>query len=195
MGLDSSQACINFCFGYSVFLEAHLQAIINSLECWQNIQTCRQAGDDTTLGKSSGSRPNSERGGGGRAECSRASWGKWLLFPSSPLSKPHHPHRPKGRQWAPEPPPADPLCALPPDLPGVRLCRRVEGGKGPEEVSSGSSPGLAQWQRVNLKNRLGHSLESRQRGDELTTGQICLDHPQSRAQRCQKQAAGPERPP
>lgn len=64
MGLDSSQACINFCFGYSVFLEAHLQAIINSLECWQNIQTCRQASDDTTLGKSSGSRPNSEQGGG-----------------------------------------------------------------------------------------------------------------------------------
>lgn len=63
MGLDSSQACINFCFGYSVFLEAHLQAIINSLECWQNIQTCRQASDDTTLGKSSGSRPNSEKGG------------------------------------------------------------------------------------------------------------------------------------
>lgn len=54
MGLDGSQACINFCFGYSVFLEAHLQVIINSLECWQNIQTCRQASDDTTLGKSSG---------------------------------------------------------------------------------------------------------------------------------------------
>lgn len=63
MGLDSSQACINFCFGYSVFLEAHLQVIINSLECWQNIQTCRQASDDTTLGKSSGSRPDSEQGG------------------------------------------------------------------------------------------------------------------------------------
>lgn len=68
MGLDGSQACINFCFGYSVFLEAHLQAIINSLECWQNIQTCRQASDDTTLGKSSGSRPNPERGGAGRRE-------------------------------------------------------------------------------------------------------------------------------
>lgn len=26
-GLDRSQACINFCFGYSVFLETHLQAI------------------------------------------------------------------------------------------------------------------------------------------------------------------------
>ena len=63
MGLDGSQACINFCFGYSVFLEAHLQVIINSLECWQNIQTCRQASDDTTLGKSSGSRPDSEQGG------------------------------------------------------------------------------------------------------------------------------------
>lgn len=68
MGLDGSQACINFCFGYSVFLEAHLQAIINSLECWQNIQTCRQASDDTTLGKSSGSRPTSE-GGGEREQC------------------------------------------------------------------------------------------------------------------------------
>lgn len=63
MGLDSSQACINFCSGYSVFLEAHLQAIINSLECWQNIQTCRQASDDTALGKSSGSGPKPERGG------------------------------------------------------------------------------------------------------------------------------------
>lgn len=63
MGLDSSQACINLCSGYSVFLEAHLQAIINSLECWQNIQTCRQASDDTALGKSSGSRPKSKQGG------------------------------------------------------------------------------------------------------------------------------------
>lgn len=67
MGLDGSQACINFCFGYSVFLEAHLQVIINSLECWQNIQTCRQASDDTTLGKSSGSRPDSEQGGSERS--------------------------------------------------------------------------------------------------------------------------------
>ncbi|CAO2635185.1 hypothetical protein LEMLEM_LOCUS22989 [Lemmus lemmus] len=70
-GLDCSQACINFCFGYSVFLETHLQAIINSLECWQNIQTCRQASDDTTLGKSSGSWPDSEEGEEERKGCSR----------------------------------------------------------------------------------------------------------------------------
>lgn len=70
-GLDRSQACINFCFGYSVFLETHLQAIINSLECWQNIQTCRQASDDTTLGKSSGSWPNPEEGEEERRVCSR----------------------------------------------------------------------------------------------------------------------------
>lgn len=69
--MDRSQACINFCFGYSVFLETHLQAIINSLECWQNIQTCRQASDDTTLGKSSGSLPNSEEGEEERKGCSR----------------------------------------------------------------------------------------------------------------------------
>lgn len=76
-GLDRSQACINFCFGYSVFLETHLQAIINSLECWQNIQTCRQASDDTTLGKSSGSSPNSEEGEEEARVCSRGRGGRF----------------------------------------------------------------------------------------------------------------------
>lgn len=85
MGLDSSQACINFCFGYSVFLEAHLQAIINSLECWQNIQTCRQAGDDTTLGKSSGSRPNSEQGEGEREQSVQEQAGESGCFSPLPL--------------------------------------------------------------------------------------------------------------
>lgn len=103
MGLDSSQACINFCSGYSVFLEAHLQAIINSLECWQNIQTCRQASDDTALGKSSGSGPSSEQGGGDGEVCSTESPAKWLLFTVHPLSAPRHPRRPKGRPWASEP--------------------------------------------------------------------------------------------
>lgn len=100
MGLDSSQACINFCFGYSVFLEAHLQAIINSLECWQNIQTCRQASDDTTLGKSSGSRPNSEKGGRERGVCSRESQGKWLLS-LLPVSAPGSPTQTKGKAVGP----------------------------------------------------------------------------------------------
>lgn len=95
MGLDGSQACINFCFGYSVFLEAHLQAIINSLECWQNIQTCRQASDDTTLGKSSGSRPTPE--GGGEREESVQERTRENSLPFTPLSlRALYPHRPKG---------------------------------------------------------------------------------------------------
>lgn len=108
MGLDSRQACINFCFGYSVFLEAHLQAIINSLECWQNIQTCRQASDDTTLGKSSGSRPNSEQGEGGRergggAQCVPERAGQAACLPSF-LSAPHRPCSPWEGSLASEPP-------------------------------------------------------------------------------------------
>lgn len=109
-GLARSQACINFCFGYSVFLETHLQAIINSLECWQNIQTCRQASDDTTLGKSSGSWPNSEEGEEERNVCSRERREKVPseLFPlcypvCGPLSLPPLSPLPRGMLsgWAP----------------------------------------------------------------------------------------------
>lgn len=111
MGLDSSQACINFCSGYSVFLEAHLQAIINSLECWQNIQTCRQASDDTTLGKSSGSRPN-RAGRGGGSEPGRSQGPLSLLPPARCSSRTAGPSTAAAR--------CSVLCARHPKPPGAR---------------------------------------------------------------------------
>lgn len=67
MGLDGSQACINFCFGYSVFLEAHHRVIINSLECWPGHPDLLAGSGDTTLrkkvpGKQARFRAREERG-------------------------------------------------------------------------------------------------------------------------------------
>lgn len=43
MWFGRQSSFINFWFGYSMFLATHLREIINALECWQNIQTCRQS--------------------------------------------------------------------------------------------------------------------------------------------------------
>lgn len=51
-GLESSQVWLILGFGYSMFLDTHLRAIINALECWQNIQTCRQQMMSSVRGKS-----------------------------------------------------------------------------------------------------------------------------------------------
>lgn len=51
-GLESSQVWLILGFGYSMFLDTHLRAIINAPECWQNIQTCRQLMMSSVRGKS-----------------------------------------------------------------------------------------------------------------------------------------------
>lgn len=161
MGLDSSQACINFCSGYSVFLEAHLQAIINSLECWQNIQTCRQASDDTALGKSSGSRPKPEQGGEREsAPCEP----RRVASPRPPVS-PRHTWQPpgtKGRRWGSEPRMA-PHTGL---LRHAQPPEGLRGVKGPEEGSSWLPPGSALTGKLTGREQR-HSLD---RGHEATRG-------------------------
>lgn len=51
MWFGRQSSFINFWFGYSMFLATHLRAIINALECWQNIQTCRQSMMSSRWGK------------------------------------------------------------------------------------------------------------------------------------------------
>lgn len=51
-GLESSQVWLILGFGYSMFLDTHLRAIINAPECWQNIQICRQLMMSSVRGKS-----------------------------------------------------------------------------------------------------------------------------------------------
>ncbi len=51
-GLESSQVWLILGFGYSMFLDTHLRAIINAPECWQNIQNCRQLMMSSVRGKS-----------------------------------------------------------------------------------------------------------------------------------------------
>lgn len=51
MWFGRQSSFINFWFGYSMFLASHLRVIINALECWQNIQTCRQSMMSSRWGK------------------------------------------------------------------------------------------------------------------------------------------------